>query len=185
MDGALRALAKGRRPSNTSTFFLRLAMLMAAEIPAGPAPITTASYPENPAPLPDVISSSLSDRGAYTLPPPQCKQSRRRSWTALLHPLVQVRSPLIFTGRGGDLRSGLPATAPLAGCESQTSGSCEDCQDRQYVGQSIETTCPGCGKDLLTVLPNHIVHYLIFVLAGCREAAELHLHALSGLTLMD
>src|SRR5680860_955869 len=30
-----------------------------------------------------------------------------------LHPLVQVRSPLIFTGRGGDLRSGLPATAPL------------------------------------------------------------------------
>src|SRR5660398_49434 len=102
-----------------------------------------------------------------------------------LHPLVQVRSPLIFTGRGGDLRSGLPATAPLAGCESQPSGSCEDCQDRQYVGQSIETTCPGRGKDLLTVLPNHIVHYLIFVLAGCREAAELHLHALSGLTLMD
>src|SRR5660398_208779 len=83
MDGALRALAKGRRPSNTSTFFLRLAMLMAAEVPAGPAPITTASYPENPAPLPDVIRSPLSDRGAYTLPPPQCKQSRRRSWTAL------------------------------------------------------------------------------------------------------
>src|SRR5680860_626447 len=159
MDGALRALAKGRRPSNTSTFFLRLAMLMAAEIPAGPAPITTASYPENP---PRCRMSSAPPCQTEVLIPchhPNANSLDVEAGQLFLHPLVQVRSPLIFTGRGGDLRSGLPATAPLAGCESQTSGSCEDCQDRQYVGQSIETTCPGCGKDLLTVLPNHIVHY--------------------------